>query len=70
MADKIEDQLEEMGLDEEDVFVRITIIGAIFNKDKIHQTLFTKTEDIPLDLDKVRRAEKKMECIVKGIRFN
>ena len=42
MADKIEDQLEELGLDDEDVFVKITIIGAIFNKDKVHQTLFTK----------------------------
>jgi len=61
-----------MGLDDEDVFVDITIIGAIFNKDKMHEDkyLFKKTERIPLDLDKVRRAEKKMECIVKGIRYN
>ena len=48
----------------------ITITGAIFNKDKIHQELWTKTEKIPMYLDKVRKAEKKMECFVKGIRFN
>ena len=66
MFDKLEERFEIKSKAK----AKLSIIGALFNKDKLEKELWSKSKVVDINVDKILEEHRKMVCIVKGIRYD